>query len=71
MIQSSHRFGLPRRKICLNSVWLGGLRSSASLALTLGPKELAALAVTALPPNWIQTNLATPLWTKPLGLIES
>ncbi len=52
MIQSSHRFGLLlRRQICLNPVWLGGLRSPDSLGL-----RLATLALTAHPPNWIQTN---------------
>ncbi len=35
MVQSSHRFGLLLRpQICLNPVWLSGLRSPASLALS-------------------------------------
>ncbi len=52
----------------------GELRSPgpASLALSLRPIRLGAVAQTALQPIWISTqNLATPLWTKPAGLIET
>ncbi len=45
---------------------LGGLRSSASLALSLRTIGLAALALTAHQPNGIQKNLA-----QTGGLIES
>ncbi len=72
MVQSGHRFGLlVRRQICLNPVWLGGLRSTASLALSRRPFGLATLALTAQPPNWIRKNLANPRRTKPAGLTES
>ncbi|MCP3665408.1 MAG: hypothetical protein GY696_23420, partial [Gammaproteobacteria bacterium] len=40
-------------------------------ALTLGPFRLTTRALTAHPPNWIQTNLAPRGETKPVGLIES
>ncbi len=40
-------------------------------ALTLGPFGLATRALTARPPNWIQTDLAPRGETKPVGLIES
>ncbi len=64
MIQSNHPFGLLlRRQICLNPVWLGGLakfvgvclagglRSSASLQLTLGPFGLTTYASPHSPPT--------------------
>ncbi len=60
-----------RRQICLNPVWLGGLRSFSFAALSLGPFGLATRALRAHPPNWIQTNLAPRGETKPVGLIES
>ncbi len=42
MTKSSHRFGLLlRRQICLNPVWIGGLRSPDSLALSRQPPGLA------------------------------
>ncbi len=50
-------------------VWLGGLRSCGFAALSLGPFGLAAL--TAHPPNWIQTSLTPRRRVKPAGLIES
>ncbi len=50
--------------------WLGGLRSPASLSLSLRPIGLAALALATHPSNWIQTNLETQQWTRPAGLIE-
>ncbi len=40
-------------------------------ALTLGPFGLATRALTAHPPNWIQTNVTTRRRIKPAGLIES
>ncbi|MCP3666539.1 MAG: hypothetical protein GY696_29240 [Gammaproteobacteria bacterium] len=40
-------------------------------ALSRLPFGLAVRALTAHPPNWIQTNLATTRRTKPAGLIES
>ncbi len=71
MIQSSHRFGiLLRRQICLNPVWPGGLRSPASLELSLLPIGRAALTLTAHPPNCIETNLATPRRTKPAAWLN-
>ncbi len=39
------------RQICLNPVWLGGLRSPASL-------RSSVRALTAHLPNWIHSNLA-------------
>ncbi len=60
-----------RRQICLNPVWHGEPLSPASLVLSRRPFGLVTRALTAHPPNWIQTNLATPRRTKPPGLIES
>ncbi len=40
-------------------------------AFTLGPFGLAMPALTAHPPNWIQTNSTTRRRTKRAGLIES
>ncbi len=72
MIQSIHRFGLVlRRQIYLKSVWLSGLRSQASPALSLRPIGLVALALAAYPPNLIETILATLQWIIPAGLIEN
>ncbi len=58
MSQSGKRFGLAALSPNLpeSSYWLGGLQSSASLALILGPFRRAVL--TAHPPNLIQTNVA-------------
>ncbi len=54
------RFGPPRScKICLNQVWLSGLRSPVSLALSRRQFGLATRALTAHPPNWIRINLST------------
>ncbi len=50
--------GLVSRGVAKFAAWLDGLRSSVSSALTLRPVGLAALDLTAHPPNWIQTNLA-------------
>ncbi len=36
------------------------MKCPASLALSRRPFGLVTLALTAYPPNWIQTNLATP-----------
>ncbi len=70
MMESRHGFGLLlRRQICLNAIWPGG--QPASLALSLRPIGLAALALAAHTPNWLQTNLATSWGTKPASLIES
>ncbi len=66
MIQSSHWFGLLLRR----QIWLDGLRSPASLALSRKQIGLAMLALTAHPPNWIQANFATPRRTKPVSLID-
>ncbi len=63
---------LPRRQICVTPVWHDGPRSSpASIAPRRGPIGFAALDFTAYEPNWTQTNLTTPGYTKPAGLIES
>ncbi len=60
MIPSVHRFGLVLRgRIFLSPVWVGGLRSPASLVLDVRIIGPTALAVSAQQPNWIQTNLAT------------
>ncbi len=42
---------------------------SGFAVLSCRPIRLAPFALTAHPPNWIQTNLAAPRWTKPAGLI--
>ncbi len=60
-----------RRQICLNPVWLGGLRPYGFAALSLGPFGLATRTLRAHLPNWIQTNLAPRGETRPVGLIES
>ncbi|MCP3662438.1 MAG: hypothetical protein GY696_08095 [Gammaproteobacteria bacterium] len=74
MIESSHRFGLAASSPNLSESSLA--RWAAVLGfttLTLGPFGfgLAMRAITAHPPNWIQTSLTTRRWTKPVALIES
>ncbi|MCP3668627.1 MAG: hypothetical protein GY696_40120 [Gammaproteobacteria bacterium] len=72
MVQSSQqvwpaadaKFLLLRRQISLNPVWLSGLWSLATLALSHRPFGISTRALTAHPPNWIQTNLATNQETK-------
>ncbi len=49
-----------RRQICLNPVWLGGLRPCGFAALSLGPFGLATRALRAHPPN-------PPVSAAPLG----
>ncbi len=53
--------------------WFGWVGSGPAgfAALSLGPFGLGTRALTAHPPNWIQTNLTTRRRTKPAGLIES
>ncbi len=60
-----------RRQICLSPVWLGGLRYCGFVALSLGLFGVAARALRAQPPNWIQTYLAPRDESKRVGLIES
>ncbi|MCP3664867.1 MAG: hypothetical protein GY696_20625 [Gammaproteobacteria bacterium] len=48
LIRLSHRFCL--RQIWLNPVWLGGLRSPASIGLNCRPYGLHALTLTVSPP---------------------
>ncbi len=68
MIQSSHRFGLAASSPNSSESSLAGWAAVLGFtALTLGPFGL----LTAHPPNWIQTNLATRGETEPVGLIES
>ncbi len=46
------------------------LRSPASLPFSRRPIGLSALSLTANPPNWIQTDLATKQVTKPVAWLN-
>ncbi len=69
---SSHRFGLAAASPNLSESNLAGWVSVLGFAaLTLGLFGLATRALTAHPPNWVQTKLAEKRRDQTSGLIES